>query len=284
METGSSHIQTSSFHKDRSLDQQAIEACKVIFSLSDDKLQLVVADRDKRVLASGEVRWKKETGDEDKLSALDHYLKSIELNILTSSMEWYFNSRRFVLVPAHMSSQKRSELLLSYNSEIEKGAVIVNDYWQKSEVVSVFAIPEVLESGLSRRFGEPEIHHGGKLFSNLEALFAGKSTFGLLHLEDSTFSIYLSKESSLQFFNVFSFQSEEDVIYFLLFALEQTRILPTELKLLVSGKVRKEDRIYKLLETYIDQPALAEAPPGIKVSSDIPNINIRQTFHLLGSL
>lgn len=55
----------------------------------------------------------------------------------------------------------------------------------------------------------------------------------------------------MQLYNQFNFETKEDVLYYILFTLEQLKINVEEVKLHLFGQLHQEHEIFKLCETYI---------------------------------
>lgn len=68
---------------------------------------------------------------------------------------------------------------------------------------------------------------------------------------------------SLRFFNIFSFQTAQDFLYFVLLALDQAQFPLEQTLLFVSGKMTSDSEIYLLLQRYfVDMQFLAPAAAG----------------------
>ena len=83
------------------------------------------------------------------------------------------------------------------------------------------------------------------------------------------FSLAIIKDSSLLLHNVFEFDAAEDVLYFVLAALEQLEIPQRDVKVAVSGQVKKEGPLMELLGRYL---------PGAKLSDQQANISFAYSF------
>ena len=53
------------------------------------------------------------------------------------------------------------------------------------------------------------------------------------------------------FYNTFEFVSREDIIYYILFTVDQLNLNPEETPIVISGKISKEDEYYKIIYKYI---------------------------------
>ncbi len=108
--------------------------------------------------------------------------------------------------------------------------------------------------------------------SNLLDLLLGKNTyqintlvFGLssyyigflqpilhIHLEEKIASIYIQKEGKLQFFNSFTNNSANDLLYFILSACKLYEINPVKDLKQVSGLIEKESKLFQIFTNYLN--------------------------------
>ena len=64
------------------------------------------------------------------------------------------------------------------------------------------------------------------------------------------------KGSKLQFYNLFSYKTGEDFIYFLLAALEQLKLNPERAEVVLMGAIEKNFQLYDLVFRYIGEAGL----------------------------
>ena len=58
-------------------------------------------------------------------------------------------------------------------------------------------------------------------------------------------------KNKLMFYNRFDFNTKEDIIYYLLFTIDQLKLNPEEIPLVITGNISEDDDNYKIIYEYI---------------------------------
>jgi len=72
-----------------------------------------------------------------------------------------------------------------------------------------------------------------------------------MNVNETTFELIAIKNNALLLYNSFEFSTKEDVIYYLLFTMEQLKLSPESVKLKLMGQIVKDDDIYNIIYTYV---------------------------------
>ena len=72
-----------------------------------------------------------------------------------------------------------------------------------------------------------------------------------VHFIAESFQIIILQNSKLIFYNSFTFASEIDVLYYILFVAEQFHLNPEEFLLILLGTIEEESAIYKIIFQYV---------------------------------
>jgi hypothetical protein len=72
-----------------------------------------------------------------------------------------------------------------------------------------------------------------------------------LIINDGLIEIAAKSNNNLLFYNVFSFENNEDVLYYLLFMMEQFSLNPLSTRLLIGGQVQTNDSLIISIKKYI---------------------------------
>ena len=105
-----------------------------------------------------------------------------------------------------------------------------------------------------------------------------------LFVKESKIEIIVLQKEKLFFQNTFSWISENDVLYFVLFLYEQLELEPEEAELYIFGKVDQGDKIYSLLYDYIRNIKFGEISKNLSFSKELSSINDHQHFGLFSQL
>lgn len=137
-----------------------------------------------------------------------------------------WNTNKSTLVPNSIfaESDAFSIFNLCFGDSFEKGEIDYNRIWEAG-VVNVFEIPVWIKSFFVIKFPRIILQHLGThaLRAALDSnAFYLKAT---LIINDGYFHLSMIKHNQLQFYSFFDTQSAEDVIYHLVFALQQKELI-----------------------------------------------------------
>jgi len=228
------------------------------------KSQLVIEISDSAVrfacLKGGEVqsvdflKFKDKT-DIGYKEALDVFVKSKgyrEVDYDDYSLSWCTEISS--LIPNNVYSETSSEdiLRLSYNEVVPQGYLDHNRIPELS-IVNVFSIPLWVKSFFVIRFPRIIIQHEG---SHLLHGLLNTSTFTLqvsLVLHEDNFNITITNSNDLEFYSYFDYENEDDIIYHLMYCLQQKNLLNKKGTILLCAGVGANDQLIISLKLKLDK-------------------------------
>lgn len=72
-----------------------------------------------------------------------------------------------------------------------------------------------------------------------------------INIEKDIFDLIILNKGTLHLCNTYEYKSPEDLIYYVLFCLEQLQLNPDTIPCILSGEIIKSDANYLLIYTYI---------------------------------
>lgn len=182
----------------------------------------------------------------------------------------------YTLVPLALFDEKELETYLNFNHSVDEKEALQFSYSivESLSTVIVYAIPRTIHYLLKAKLPLFNSFHLG--FPLLEStLLQSKAENNLfLHIQNRRFEIIYAPLHKLHYFNSFQYKNAEDLIYFLLYAMEQLNLDQEVINLIVLGEIEKESQVYELLYRYIKNVNLAKRTENIrfsKVLSEIPS-------------
>jgi hypothetical protein len=134
---------------------------------------------------------------------------------------------------------------------------------------------------LFQNFGEFEYqHHSTVLIQKLLNIKGGSEKKMYVNVSKTTLDITIIENNKLLLFNTFSYNTEEDFIYYILFVAEQLNLDVNEFPLYFTGKISSNTTIYKITYKYIKNVYFLESNNAI---FNTFNIASHTNFILLGS-
>lgn len=257
-----------------------------MLNLSHSTLAIMLTNRYKnQVDYLAQERLPKNISDTHLVAKAQSFIKELPFDVHKSvSQNWLLQTPKFTLIPEDLYSKGMGKSLLSYTTRLEEGDHIFTDHWDNCGIIIVYAIPKVIIDVLRNEFSGSTFNHGATAFNHLYGLYPQSDTITWLHIDEYEVDFWIASKGNVLFYNKFQYSAEEDILYFMLFALEQNGILPTDVQLRLSGYCLKGDKLYTLLEQYIGEVKEIDLPGEYKTNQKISPREVRQHLNLLGGL
>lgn len=157
------------------------------------------------------------------------------------------------LVPKALFDEDHLADYLKFNSKILKNDFISFDDISVNGSRNVFVPLMNINNYLFDTYGNFVYKHSSTIF--IETLFDLGSKFSedklYINVNGSTFEMALIRKQELIFYNSFEYNTKEDFIYYILFTIEQLKLDPETLKVMLSGTIEKDDELYTIVYKYI---------------------------------
>ncbi|MCR9153339.1 MAG: DUF3822 family protein [Bacteroidetes bacterium] len=271
---------------DSGLDRDRMKDCHTVISLSKTGLSIIVSGSEKRkILLSAHAYWPAMKDNRRLIEEFERCLYELPISPdHSASVQCLVNFQKFSLVPEDYYQKGKGQKILSYTAKLQKGDRIYTDHWPNSQAIMVHAIPEEISEWINKRFGQANLYHEATAIDRLYQFYPKSDFFGILYVSPNEADFYLTNKDKLQWYNKFEYQTEEDLLYFILYCLEQNKFLPTELQLNVGGLSLKGDKLRVLLERYISEVKDLHVPSAYRLSPMISEKELRENINLLGIL
>ena len=190
----------------------------------------------------------------------------------------------YTLVPSVLFDETRLRSYLSFNhliADLDK----YEFYYDKllnHEIVIVYAIPQKIASLFKAKFQNMVFYHYS--LPLLEAFLLEKNEHSKigLHIQQQHFDLIYEKAGQLQYFNSFKYETAEDVLYYLLYAMEQLKIDREKVKLLLFGEFEKNSTLYNMIIRYVGEVEIIAKPGQVnysKILNDLPEHHYHTLFN-----
>ena len=183
---------------------------------------------------------------------------------MLGSMEWMrkpFHSKKIIisnskstLIPAALYSKEEKEGYLDFNMEREQDDIVLSDWLENLGVYNVYSLAGKLQQEIRVAFPGAKLCHVSSVL--IESLFVNyKNLMGdgriFLNVRDEAFDLVLFQGKQLSYVNSFLFRAPEDLVYYVIFVIEQMNLNPEETPIVLLGDTDKRSAIYDLLFRYI---------------------------------
>lgn len=164
---------------------------------------------------------------------------------------------QFTLCPTALYEPNNARTLLEFNcGDIGQQLILTDDI--HSTIKLIYTIDEVLKSTLDKLFPQHQLKHQitvlARLMLNTEEL--SKENM-LISIRDNSISVIVKQNQQLILANQYSIKTPEDVLYYVLFILEQYQLNPLTVALTVVGNMDTNSELIVSLKKYIKHIRLA---------------------------
>lgn len=254
--------------RDNAFDPSAAERYCLVLQVDRERLTLAVLDNiSNDFLAFESWYFKKAVSDAQMAEQVER---------LCTDHAWLTNgfkrtdaivcSEKFTFVPAAMFDSSATKDYLGFNVPITEDDAVRNDILRQADARAIYAIDRKLENALLKISSATRIrHHLTPLIEKI--LSAAKNTNEKrmhAHIRQGQFDVVITDNGKLLLSNVYTYQSAEDFIYFLLFAGEQLKLNPEKFDLEISGEVEADSALALMAGKYVRNVRFAQRPAGVR--------------------
>jgi len=234
---------------------------------------------EKNALATGN-----HTGWPSNCSAYFSEFESIDLLKLSCfKTDVALSSNKITVAPAEFLQGEHAELIIyaaqqKFNDEgiireaiFEEGPTIVALFPQGIIEQCKAIFPDItLQSAMA-------VYAKGLLTGNVQSV--ERKVF--VQIWRSYFEVVVCQGTRLLYLNAFNYSAPTDVLYYLIFILEQLGFVPSEEEITLMGEVDKGHIIYEQLKMYCGKLIVSQIPKAYKVGPEFSGIAWHKYFTLL---
>ena len=185
-------------------------------------------------------------------------------------------------VPKPLFDEDRLKDYLKFNTKVFAHDYFVFDEIKNHDIINVY-IPFVNINNFLLDYykGFDYKHHSTVLIENLLNIYKYSLVPHMfVHIQNSHFEVIVIANKKLQLYNTFSFHTNEDFIYYILFISEQLKMNPEKFELFLFGKVKKDDDFFSIAYQYIRNVKLLENRSKYNFDESITEDDKRTYFSL----
>lgn len=157
----------------------------------------------------------------------------------------------FTLCPAPFYDPEHARQLLEFNAGKTADTIILNDDIT-NDIKLIYGLDEQLKSALDLIFPQHKIKHNLSVLSQLmlhtEDLAKAQV---LLNVHRDYIELVIKQDAKLLLANQFAVKTQEDILYYVLFALEQYQLNPTSVAICVTGNTDSNSTLLVTLKKYV---------------------------------
>lgn len=156
-------------------------------------------------------------------------------------------------VPKPLFNEDHLADYLKFSSKILKSDYLAFDEILANNSVNVYVPYVNINNAIFDRFGAFEYKHAASIMATSVLALEPNTDQPVMYANIAShhFEILVVQNKALLLYNSFEYQTNEDVIYYLLFTAEQLKVSPETTPLYVTGLITEDDALYKTIYTYV---------------------------------
>ena len=191
---------------------------------------------------------------ENLASKLDSFLNESKIDFSNViNVKLIISNNLSCLVPKELFDERLCLDYLKFNSKLIENDFASNDYIEELEIYNVYLPFVNVNNYLVQRFGSFEYYHSSTILLRkiLKTTTNDSKTLFFTNIETESFQVIIFKNKNLLYYNDFEYQTKEDILYFLLFVIEQNKEIKSDTKLNILGDISENDKNYNFISQFI---------------------------------
>jgi len=189
-------------------------------------------------------------------------------------------SGMYATVPLAFFDESRASEYLKFNSKILSTDFIAHDNIDLQELIVVYVPFVNITNFFFEKFGSFKYYHGTTVLLNYAFKIEKHSIIQkmYLHFQHEQVDCVILNAGNLELCNSYSFKTPEDLVYYILFCLEQLKLNPDSIPVLLSGNIELGDANYNMLYTYIRSLSFVENIMSLTSETSHKNLLINNSL------
>jgi hypothetical protein len=220
---------------------------------------------------------------ENKNSYFDE-LRNHELTQITyGQVDIAIASHKITVAPHDFLEPENNRNIISVAHTVQDTEEILTEPIFGLGPVVAIAIPSYIKESCERIFPGSILHASAAVFVKavLQSHSQSIARQIFLNLYNGFFEIVVIQGSRLLYLNTFRYTAPSDVLYYVIFVLEQLGFVPSEENVTVTGSISGNETIMTQLKMYCASLSFAERPENIGYSESFAGIEMHKYFTLL---
>lgn len=165
-----------------------------------------------------------------------------------------YEGKKSTLVPGPLFDAEESESFLRLNYSLSADDRVLADHIQQFDTYNVYSIQAGLEESAKKLFPSARISSLSSVllqtvWMNFKTRINANRVF--LHIRDKAFDLLIYDGRQIRYFNTFTWLVAEDVVYFLIFVLEQLGMNPEQASVVLLGNIDRGSNLFELIFRYV---------------------------------
>jgi len=222
-------------------------------------------------------------GTETLCDFLESYFESEELlRLKYNAMDLVVCSPKVTLVPPGFLSEETMEDYFRLNHRLETSEIIATQVIPVGEMSALYAVPACIDQIAVKRLNG--IKAGSSATILIQSLLRANAHIlarqVFVNVWSNNLDIIVIQGRRLLYFNSFRKNAPEDLVYYLVYVLEQMGFIPAEEEVTLMGDIDTDSADYRLMYQYIDRLHFAALSNDGEFSPAFAEVKVHKYFTL----
>ncbi|OUV74774.1 MAG: hypothetical protein CBC83_03950 [Flavobacteriales bacterium TMED123] len=186
------------------------------------------------------------------------------------------------LVPTTFYKEEEKRKILAFNHEVYDE--VLTDQLQYMEAVNIYSIPSYLLDTIRNAFPNTQIKCSSTILIEQLLFQDEKKEKVFASVKKDMLEICVIEDNKLAFHNCFKCEAKEDLLYYLLFTMEQLGLSEEETDLVLLDDILTSDDTYQLLYEYVKNISFGNRPNNLKYAKQLEGLKTHKYFCLFSQL
>lgn len=194
------------------------------------------------------------------------------------------HSNQYTLVPSALYDPAIKEDYLTFAHSPAAGSVFLGQKLVSADSWLVYAIDPLVYAVLIKYFpSAKQLHHAGAILETLLPVYrhAELQDQIFVNVKKGSVDIVILKEGKLRYCNSFKWKVPDDLVYFLIFVMDQLALNPERVPVFLMGYIEPEERLHELILRYIRNVGFVKPFDDKRTGFSIPDTDIHKYYDLL---
>ena len=168
-------------------------------------------------------------------------------------------TKKFTFIPTDVYHKKDLEVYSKYLNPLENEAVYVKSL-EKAGITVIYAFEKHLLDKIEKYFPEASIYPQFiPFFTGIDYAFSQISYPQLFaNFKSDVIEIIIFNHHKFQFYNVFEYTNEDELLYFMLLATQQNKLKPANVVVKISGNIDTNGTVFQKIKTQFNHTEVTD--------------------------
>lgn len=242
---------------------------KLLLSLSvfQDELESAIIDMDTNSVYATSIYTsvQKKFSSKELSFLLNDFIHRYHLHQISfRNVHLIYSSPYFALCPVEFYLPEKKTILLNYAHPVYPNEHLLTNNFENIKVL--YTVPHYIYNDLLQLFPSAKFFHSATAMMNVffyHPLLVHSKIW--IHVHPNYIEIIAKNKKQFLFYNAFDIQTSLDILYYILFCIEQLDVRAKDTDVFLSGNISLQHSIFQVLQKYVHSVQLVHHHPKLHI-------------------